>query len=265
MGGRFSAQEKMINDNIFFSRNQLPDYYIENVLLTEDDVRLASQSWQILISGENTLPFLALRSKNSEHFKYTSSLTWFYDVFYQRFFGLCPDAKPMFAFVKRESQENLMAELISSILQSSEEADEIQQKILQTSRKYGKGIKMSNTHYIFMGEALLWSLDLVIGSSFDDFRLAWVRIYSNMLATVILSSKTVVNGISREVSFHTNSRSRSREDLVQGQIRSSRQLSKSRILPMATMELSQRTVSLESKKKFSDTLMIGFHRSWSAL
>eukprot|EP01036_Dinobryon_divergens_P037834 gene37834-49572_t len=161
-----------------------PDYFIADVDLTEDDVSIASKAWFLLMSGENTEPF-AERKRIDPNFEYSSSLTWFYDAFYGKFFELYPAAKPLFAHVSMVAQGKLIAGLISSSLESVREPIKVNERLRHVAYKHSqRGIRAEQ--YGVMGHALLWVLELVIGKSFDAAaKTAWTRIYCHILNIIL--------------------------------------------------------------------------------
>jgi len=163
-----------------------PEYYVQNVVVTDNDISLAKSSWDIIMSAKETTPFSERLAKKSENaFNYTSVLTWFYDVFYSRFFEICPDAQPLFHSVSMVSQGRLIAGVISSALHSLKDPVKLKEKLTDNTIKHnGKGIK--SEWYSKMGEALIWALGHVIGGPFDEpTTLAWQRIYSFMLSIIL--------------------------------------------------------------------------------
>lgn len=163
-----------------------PDFYVQNVSVTDDDIFLAKSSWDLIMSAEETVPFKERVSKKSENgFNYTSTLTWFYDAFYNQFFEICPDAKPLFHKVSMVSQGRLIAAVITSALNSFKEPSKLKEKLSENTKRHnGKGIK--SEWYSKMGEALIWALEHVIGDLFDEpTKQAWNRIYSFMLSIIL--------------------------------------------------------------------------------
>jgi hemoglobin-like flavoprotein len=163
----------------------VPDYYIENCIPTEDDIFHASKAWNKVMAEDNTKPFRDIKA-NDPTFEYSSSLTWFYDVFYARFFELCPQAKPFFAKTSMLAQGRLIAGVISSSLMAVKEPDQLRKRLTHMTEKHnGKGI--AAVKYGFMGNALLDALDRVLGpEDFDALaRLAWIRIYTFMLNIIL--------------------------------------------------------------------------------
>eukprot|EP00607_Mallomonas_marina_P001323 CAMPEP_0182438528 /NCGR_PEP_ID=MMETSP1167-20130531/85837_1 /TAXON_ID=2988 /ORGANISM="Mallomonas Sp, Strain CCMP3275" /LENGTH=300 /DNA_ID=CAMNT_0024631939 /DNA_START=240 /DNA_END=1142 /DNA_ORIENTATION=+ len=139
------------------------------------------------MSGENTEPFLQRQKSAADlnDFPYSSSLTWFYDAFYDKFFELCPETKVMFERVSMIKQGRLIAGVISSALDSFANPEKLKKRLVSNTKNHnGKGIK--SEHYVNMGEALVSTLEMIIGPLFDAAtKDAWYRIYSYMLNIIL--------------------------------------------------------------------------------
>eukprot|EP01041_Mallomonas_annulata_P008037 gene8037-16473_t len=156
-------------------------YYVKNVELTKDDIDHSARVWRLLMSFDNTTPYLERKSKDPETFTYASTLTWFYDQFYKKFFELCPEAAIFFVHVTLTAQGRLIGGLITSALDSFKARERIKARLERLANAHNQtGIKP--IHYCYMGEALLWALELVVGDPFDNnAKLSWGRLYSYLL------------------------------------------------------------------------------------
>ena len=168
-----------------YMKSIIPSYYIENCKPSENDILVAKTAWEKIMAGDNTKPFLIMK-ENDSTFEYSSSLTWFYDIFYSRFFELCPQAKPFFANTSMLAQGRLIAGIISSALMALKDPDQVRNRLTHmTVRHNGTGI--TAVKYGIMGYALLDALERVIGP--DDFdaqsRQAWIHIYTFMLNIIL--------------------------------------------------------------------------------
>eukprot|EP01041_Mallomonas_annulata_P011483 gene11483-24012_t len=157
-----------------------PRYYIENVSIKEEDVNIAKTMWMIIMSGSITTPYLKKKEKDPD-FPYSSTLTWFYDLFYNRLFEVCPNAKPIFINSSMVTNSKLIACLISSALNAFKDKDHIKSKIAHCASDNAKrGLKAE--YYGDMGLALFWALEQVIGDPFDSLaKQAWIKLYSHLL------------------------------------------------------------------------------------
>jgi len=184
MGAVFSGRKTKCRLYELRLSETYPSYYVANVLLTNADEDLTNSSWKILMSGESTENFRANREHPSFH--YSSCLTWFYDIFFSRFFYLSPDVVPMFENVSMVHQGKLLATVIASALNSLKKPVILRRKLIQlVSGHNGKGVK--GVHYGNMGAALFWSLEQVLGTKIfnDETKQAWIRMYSFLLSIII--------------------------------------------------------------------------------
>jgi hemoglobin-like flavoprotein len=163
----------------------IPGYYIENCQPSENDISVAKTAWDKIMAGENTKPFVIMK-ENDSTFEYSSSLTWFYDVFYSRFFELCPQAKPFFANTSMLAQGRLIAGVISSSLMALKEPEQLRNRLTHMTVKHN-GTGITAVKYGIMGYALLDALERVIGP--EDFdaqsKQAWIHIYTFMLNIIL--------------------------------------------------------------------------------
>ena len=157
--------------------------YFTNDEITEQDVKLTTSSWQIVMNGEETEAFL--QHKNDPSFQHATCLTWFFDSFYGRFFEIAPDAKPLFSNVSIIGQGRLISGVITSALNMLGHKAKLEEKLISVATNHAKyGIK--TTHYGLMGEALVWALGNVLGSIFDSSMVrAWLRVYSFILSIIL--------------------------------------------------------------------------------
>eukprot|EP01041_Mallomonas_annulata_P014720 gene14720-31293_t len=252
MGGNWSRYEKslslsLISDSI--NEIAFPDYYIDNVVVTDDDIRLASRPWKILISGENTLPYLTLKAVKSRTFQYTSSLTWFYSAFYGRLFELSPDTELKFALADlgKQYKGNLVGGLIASMLIAKNDPDILHRALFKAVNNHGNGIKMSRSDYVMMGEALFWAFELVIGPAFEEEKLAWIRIYSHMLSVILpIVPEYECKSIRATIKSKTSG-----NIIIPLKKISAMESSHRKVYPTQTEILSENTLCVENEKQFS--------------
>jgi len=162
---------------------QFPSYYVRGVEITVSDIEVTKSSWALIMSGVDTNPFL--EAKKNPNFQYSSLLTWFFDSFYERFFVLSPEARPMFAHISISAQGRLLAGVISSALGLLRNKDQLHSRLAAMTLKHSlKGVKASQ--YGTMGAALIWAMELVLGDLFtDEVSTAWIRVYSLLLSVIV--------------------------------------------------------------------------------
>ena len=161
-----------------------PSYYIDKVKLDVTDMEITRKSWQIIMTSANTVPYLQAMEDNP-HFSNYSLLTWFFDIFYEKFFSLCPEARDSFSAVSMVTQSRLMAGVISSSLGLLNRPTILTQRLTaMVIRHFQRGVRA--VQYSFMGEALLWSLDRALGDDFTaSVQYAWTRVYSYLLSIIL--------------------------------------------------------------------------------
>ena len=162
---------------------QFPSYYIRDVEITSADIEITKTSWGLIMSGVETKPFHV--AKLDPNFKHSSLLTWFFDSFYERFFVLSPEARPMFAHISISAQGRLLAGVISSALGLLRNKDQLHKRLEAMTLKHSmKGVKASQ--YGTMGAALVWAMELVLGELFTEaVSTAWLRVYSLLLSVIV--------------------------------------------------------------------------------
>lgn len=106
------------------------------------------------------------------------------DLFYQRFFELEPNVKPLFKSELTE-QGFKFIQMISTILNALERPErflETVQDLGVRHQEYGVQIH----HYAVAGEALLWALEQILDDGFDEtVREAWQTAYQVIMETAI--------------------------------------------------------------------------------
>eukprot|EP01036_Dinobryon_divergens_P039741 gene39741-52446_t len=171
MGGGMSKHEKEEAIVLALVNKTKPSYYIHNVVLTEDDIRLTTTSWRDILACVETNAFQRRKKEDPENFEYLSISLWFFDAFYNRFFETCADARHIFSGERTSGK--VIENLISSAFDCGLDQVKIKEVVCKlTCENYVHGIKAAQ--YGAMGEALLWALDLVLGEEFDDkMKSAW--------------------------------------------------------------------------------------------
>ena len=163
--------------------NSLPPYYVRHVEINTNDICATKQCWGMIMNSDSTIPFL--EAQRNPDFQHSSVLTWFFDSFYERFFTLSPEARPMFHHITISAQGRLLAGVISSALGLLQNKDQLHKRLAAMTQKHSmKGVKACQ--YGTMGSALIWAMDLVLGSDFtDDCKVAWTRVYSFLISIII--------------------------------------------------------------------------------
>jgi hemoglobin-like flavoprotein len=97
-------------------------------------------------------------------------------LFYQRFFELVPDARPLFP-TDMERQNLKLMDMIAAIVGAIENRDIFRSILTHTGRDHARfGAKAA--HFVAFGEALLWGLEQQFGASFtSEHKEAWTVLY----------------------------------------------------------------------------------------
>ena len=168
-----------------FEKISWPSYYKTGTIITDSNIIEVKNSWDIIMSGAPTNEFLEERSKDSR-FSHSSCLTWFFEIFFEHFFELCPDVIPMFANVSLVSQGRVICGVISFALGTLNKNDlKLRRRLsILVEKHYFKGVR--SQHYGFMGSALLYALEKVLGATFDvECNRCWTLVYSHLLSIIL--------------------------------------------------------------------------------
>jgi hemoglobin-like flavoprotein len=97
-------------------------------------------------------------------------------LFYQCFFELAPDARPLFP-TDMERQNLKLMDMIAAIVGAIENRDIFRSILTHTGRDHARfGAKAQ--HFDAFGEALIWGLQQQFGSAFtDEHKAAWAALY----------------------------------------------------------------------------------------
>lgn len=164
-------------------KNSLPDWHFSNPDIRQSDVDYASGTFQIIMSGFWTANFL--EKKKDPEFHHDTTTTWFYEVFYETFFSIEPEARPMFKHVSMFTQGRLLVGVLSISLDVLANPEKVRSKLLQLNEKHNR-IGVKTDYYITFGEALLESLRITLGEMFDEqTEMAWKKLYSFMLNIIL--------------------------------------------------------------------------------
>ena len=97
-------------------------------------------------------------------------------LFYQRFFELAPDARPLFP-TDMERQNLKLMDMIAAIVGAIENRDIFRSILTHTGRDHAQfGAKPA--HFAAFGDALLWGLAQQFGADFTpEHKDAWATLY----------------------------------------------------------------------------------------
>lgn len=201
----------------------MPVYFIKDDL-TRVEVDIARESWKLIlgcpIQGELNPYFITCNIK--ETLGHQSTVSWFFDTFYKRFFDVHPCARPLFTGGLK-TQGRFMVKMITLLLSNLEDNSKFTEALVKLAEVHNqRGIKA--IEYGVVGEILFYTLRTVLGPVAYDKTVhrAWVMVFSSMLKTLIpiavqyemttgskyQETRDYVSDDARSMDFSTNNSSR---------------------------------------------------------
>ena len=112
----------------------------------------------------------------------------FAKLFYQRFFELAPDTRHLFPSDLHRQHLNLM-DMMAAIVAALDEREMFQSITTYAGRRHARfGAKPH--HFAAFGEALIWSLESQLRSSFTpELREAWITLYDEVRSKMISAAE----------------------------------------------------------------------------
>ena len=109
------------------------------------------------------------------------------EVFYSRLFSKSPRLQSMFVSPMNKQYAKLI-DMLSMMVARLERMDEINDDIKQLAARHaGYGVKPS--HYLAVGEALLWTIEKGLGNDWnDEVKDAWAACYNGIAETMIAAT-----------------------------------------------------------------------------
>ena len=181
MGGGSSVAVTLEQTEEELTELMMPPYFIRNVVVTEDDIKLGRASWKLILDGRSRV-FLELKSTTGH--ESASCLTWFYDSFYTRLFDVNPSARPLFK-TNLQSQGRVLMGVISTALNQLKDPDSFNQMLVNLAHVHSqRGVR--GMQYGIIGDVLFWTLHKCLGPEFDaQTAVAWTKIFSYMLHVIV--------------------------------------------------------------------------------
>jgi hemoglobin-like flavoprotein len=166
--------KKQIDD---FVQVLFPVYYVDEII-TVGDIASASVSWNLIVN--NTAPGYMLSTTH-----HMNAISYFFDIFYTRFFDIYPAAKTRFKSGIRSQGKHLCC-MISSALTTITDDDKIKENMIYLTEVHHKrGVR--TIEYGIMGDVLFWSMKKICGDEVYNVAThrAWVKIMSKLLKYII--------------------------------------------------------------------------------
>jgi len=114
----------------------------------------------------------------------TSMKSEFASAFYTRLFKIAPEVTPLFTGDMTE-QGNKLTTLLGTVINNLENLENIIPTAQQLSIKH-IGYGVTEKHYDYVGEALLWTLSQSLGRDFtSEHYLAWEEAYGILSSVMI--------------------------------------------------------------------------------
>lgn len=105
------------------------------------------------------------------------------ELFYSRLFELAPEVRPLF-FQNSGSQGEKLMHMLGLAVRSLDSIGALV-PVLKALGARHRGYGVLDSHYGTVGEALLWTLEQMLGDSFDDdARAAWAATYALLAETM---------------------------------------------------------------------------------
>ena len=112
----------------------------------------------------------------------------FAELFYQRFFELAPDTRHLFP-TDLHGQHLKLMDMMAAIVAALDERELFQSITTYAGRRHARfGAKPA--HFAAFGQALIWSLENQLGSSFTpELREAWITLYDAVRSKMISAAE----------------------------------------------------------------------------
>lgn len=182
MGSLFS-HNKTSKDNVSIIVNHIyPIYYIPNAVIADREALLVVESWNKIVN--NTSLHWKDISKAENECKHLSSLSMFYELFYQRLFDVSPSSKQLFS-KSIQVQGKALVHMISGAISLLKDTTNLVSALQKLAIGHtSKGVLA--TQYGTVGEVLLWTFAQCLQHEFDtETQTAWIKLYSVMLSVII--------------------------------------------------------------------------------
>lgn len=109
------------------------------------------------------------------------------DIFYDKLFEIAPQVRPLFPDDMSDQKMKLM-QMLAVAVNGLTKLDEILPAVQDLGRRH-TGYDVTEEHYAFVGEALLYALGQGLGDEFtDELKAAWAETYG-VLASVMIDAQ----------------------------------------------------------------------------
>ena len=166
-------------DNII--KKSLPPYFINNPVITDNDMKLIRSSWKIITTGD-TVIFTSYVLAGSACL---SPQNIFCKSFYERLFQVSPMSKMLFRGKTVKALESVLFAVVTTALR--QDMDTISfTKLLHSIVHIHNAMGVKAILYGQFFGALFWTISKFLGSLLNrETSLAWIKIYSKMLQIIL--------------------------------------------------------------------------------
>ncbi len=111
-------------------------------------------------------------------------------LFYSRLFELDPSLRPMFRG-DMATQRRMLMQVLTQAVKGLDRLEQLVTVVQSLGRRHA-GYGVFDAHYDTVGAALLWTLEMGLGSAFTaDVKDAWATVYGLLATTMIDAAREV--------------------------------------------------------------------------
>lgn len=169
-------------------------YFTKTTILNNNEILMMQQCWKHIM--HDTCPNYLHKKKYDIMFKYTSCITYFYDLFYDRMFIINTHCKTLFeAGLKLKIQ--IIINVISTILHIFDDMAEFNTRIQCIANTHNK-LGVDIIDYILFSDNICWTFEQVLGAELFNEQMYQIllqmfhKIYEVLLPLVILDKQISV-------------------------------------------------------------------------
>ena len=109
------------------------------------------------------------------------------EIFYGRLFKTLPDARPLFESTDMREQGRILMRMLDSSVESLSNPDVLHEQMTVLGKRH-VGYGVVPAHYKSFGEALLWTVEEVLGEDYKpEIGMAWAKAFQ-MLADIAIAA-----------------------------------------------------------------------------
>ena len=102
------------------------------------------------------------------------------EVFYRRLFEILPEVRALFEGTNMQQQGRILMRMLDSSVEALNNADAIREKMTPLGRRHIR-YGVQNAHYKPFGEALIWTIEEILGEDYTpDIGVAWAKVFQTL-------------------------------------------------------------------------------------